>query len=689
MQNLVIVESPTKARTLSKYLGSKYQIEASMGHIRDLPKADLGIDTEDNFEPKYIIPKDKTKRVNELKKLAAQAQNLWLASDPDREGEAIAWHLSEILKVQKEPKRPRAPKVKISGSPGNLGSSIKRVVFHEITEEAIKEAFNKPRDIDMRLVDAQQARRVLDRLVGYKLSPLLWKKVKSGLSAGRVQSVALRLIVEKEREIEKFKPVEYWSVEAELEGRQQVTGNRQEEEKFTAALVEKDGKKLNIKNKKEADEHVKNLEKADYQVAQVTKKEVRKYPAPPFTTSTLQQAASNRLGMTAKKTMATAQFLYEHGLITYMRTDSVNLSAQAIAAVRKYIGDNLGKNYLPVSARVYKTKSKVAQEAHEAIRPTDVSLSSEHLKTREGVTRDHVRLYDLIWKRMMACQMAETVMDQTSVDVAAFTTGESKPTPGVYTLRASGSVIKFDGWLKLYEKVQEEEEEETGGQVLPELVEGEDLNLIKLLPEQHFTEPPARFNEASLIKKLEELGIGRPSTYAPIISTILDRFYVERQERRFFATPLGSAVVDFLVKYFPNIVDYDFTADMENELDEIAGGERKWQPVIKDFYDPFEKKLLEVGEDAERVKIKEEVVDRDCPECGKKLVIKYGKFGKFLACSGFPECKHTEGMEEKVDVPCPDCGGEVVLRKTRKGRPFYGCKNYPNCKFASWTKPQK
>jgi len=657
MQNLVIVESPTKAKTLSKFLGSKYEITASMGHVRDLPKSDIGVDVEHNFEPKYIIPRDKTKKVNELKKMVKDAKTLWLATDPDREGEAIAWHLGELLKAQ------------------NKSIDIKRVAFHEITPEAIKEAFEDPKEVDLRLVDAQQARRILDRLVGYKLSPLLWKKVKSGLSAGRVQSVALRLIVEREREVDAFKPVEYWSIEADL--------RKSEEQKtrisdcFTAALIEQNGKKLTIKNQEEADGHVKALEKADYQVLKVTKKEVKKYSPPPFTTSTLQQAAANKLSMTAKKTMMLAQFLYEHGLITYMRTDSVNLSTQALTAARAYIETNLGKDYLPSTAKVYKTKSKVAQEAHEAIRPTNISQTADQLKSFEGLGRDHIRLYELIWKRMLASQIKEAVMDHTTIDVSA----------GSYTLRATGSVVKFDGWLKVYGKIQEDDEIE-GEQALPEVKEKDPLDLLKLLPQQHFTEPPARFNEASLIKKLEELGIGRPSTYASIISTILERFYVEKLDRRLIPTELGKAVIEFLMKNFADIMDYAFTAQMEDELDDIARGERAWKPTIAEFYTPFAKKLENVEEHAEKVKIEVEETDRKCPLCGKNLVVRFGKFGKFLACSGFPDCKHTEGLEEKIDAKCPDCGGDVVLRKTKKGRPFYGCKNYPNCKYASWTKPE-
>ena len=655
MQNLVIVESPTKARTLQKFLGDKYQIEASMGHIRDLPKGDFGVDIENNFKPQYVIPRDKRKRVNELKRFAQAADTLYLATDPDREGEAIAWHISELMGKDED---------------------IKRVVFHEITEEAIKDAFKPPRELDVQLVNAQQARRILDRLVGYKLSPLLWQKIKKGSSAGRVQSVALRLIVEREREVLVFKAVEYWEIEAELEA---------EKGKFLAALIEQNGKKLEIKNKEQADTHVKNLEKATYTVEKVTQKEARRYPYPPFTTSTLQQTAANKLGMSAKKTMMIAQALYEHGLITYMRTDSVNLSIASIGSVRSYIENFIGKSYLPKSARVFKSKSKNAQEAHEAIRPTNVRTQGPTLQGLSGMNRDHFRLYDLIWKRFVACQMNEAVIDQTTVDVKA----------SDYTLRATGSVIKFEGWLKLYGKEADEEKDPVDPsskaekkQVLPKLSENQTLNLIQLLPSQHFTEPPPRYNEASLIKKLEELGIGRPSTYAPILSTIQDRFYVEKIERKFIPTKLGFAVSDFIVKYFPEIVDYSFTAQMEENLDEISRGERKWQPTIAEFYDPFEKKLEEVEKVAEKVKMEVELAGKKCPECGKDLIIRIGKFGKFFACSGFPDCKHTESMEEKVNAICPQDAGEIVVRKTRRGKTFYGCKNWPVCKFASWTKPK-
>ncbi len=656
MKNLVVVESPTKARTLQKFLGSKYQIEASMGHVRDLPKSELGVDIEHGFDPQYIIPRDKKKRVNELKKAAKEADILWLATDPDREGEAIAWHIEKVLREKGKGK----------------SQEIHRVVFHEITESAIKEAFENPKEVDIELVDAQQARRILDRLVGYKLSPLLWEKVKKGLSAGRVQSVALRLIVEREKEVQAFKAEEYWQIEAELESKAKGQGSR-----FVAALVEKDGKKLEIKNEKEAKGHVANLEKSTYRVAKITQKEVRRYPYPPFTTSTLQQAAANRLGMSAKKTMMIAQALYEHGLITYMRTDSVNLSTQAIGAVRSYIENFIGKSYLPSIPRVFKSKSRNAQEAHEAIRVTDISRQSSDIRQSAGFNKDHVRLYDLIWKRFVACQMNEAVMNQTTVDTKADN----------YLLRATGSVVKFDGWLNLYGKDMEEEGDEKK-QPLPKLSEGELLSLSRLLPSQHFTEPPPRYNEASLIKKLEELGIGRPSTYAPILSTIQERFYVEKVERKFIPTILGMTVIDFLMSNFANIIDYSFTAKMEDELDEIARGERKWQPTIKEFYEPFAGKLEKTKETAKKVKMEVEYTGKQCPKCGKELIVRIGKFGKFLACSGFPECKHTESIEEKVNVKCPDCGGEIVVRRTKRGKTFYGCKNWPGCKFASWTKPK-
>lgn len=669
MENLVIVESPTKARTLSKILGAGFRIEASMGHIRDLPKSELGIDVANNFEPKYIVPKDKAKRVGELKKLAGLASSLILATDPDREGEAIAWHISEIL---------RSSKSKTANSKFQI-NDMKRVVFHEITPEAIKQAFSEPRDIDYHLVDAQQARRVLDRLVGYSLSPLLWKKVKSGLSAGRVQSVALRLVVEREQEIAKFTPVEYWSIEAELE-----VPDTKPRSKFTALLLEKSGQKLDIKTSDQAQSHLQALKGVSYKVSKVMTKQVKRSSAPPFTTSTMQQHASLKLGMSAKKTMTLAQFLYEHGLITYMRTDSVNLSPSATFQARSYINQAFGSAYLPEKPKSYKTKSKVAQEAHEAIRPSNIGLTSDDLKSNEGITREHLRLYDLIWKRMLASQMADAWLDQTTVDVG---------TTNDYLFRATGSVIKFEGWLRVYGKFKTNAQEASDDDIeeeklLPKLYEAQALDLLALLPLQHFTEPPPRYNEASLIKKLEELGIGRPSTYAPIISTILDRYYVEKKDRRLFATELGIAVTKFLLENFPDIFEYSFTARMEDELDEIARGEREWRPTIKQFFIPFGAKVEVTEKYAGKVKVAGEVTDKICPECGKPLLIKFGRFGKFLACSGFPECKHTESLEEKVNAKCPLDSGDILMRKTRKGKPFYGCKNWPVCKYASWTKPK-
>jgi len=706
--NLVIVESPTKARTLSKFLGNNYQIEASMGHIRDLPKSELGVDVEHNFEPKYIIPRDKRKKANEIKKLVEGAKVVYLASDPDREGEAIAWHLTQLTID--------------NGQLTKKMANFKRVVFHEITPEAIKEAFKTPREIDFKLVDAQQARRILDRLVGYKLSPLLWQKVKRGLSAGRVQSVALRLIVEREREIQAFKPDEYWIIDVTLqchpersEGslanassnklRDSSASPQNDRSQFTVTLIEINGKKAEVKDGTTARKITGDLEKATYTIEKVTKKQVKRHPYPPFTTSTMQQAASNKLSFTAKRTMNLAQGLYEHGLITYMRTDSFNLAASAISAVRGYISSNFGKDFLPPSPKYYKSKSKNAQEAHEAIRPTDLNKTSNAILSL-GLNKDHIRLYDLIWKRFLACQMNEAIMDQTTVDVIAKGNHpEERSDEGSYLLRATGSVIRFEGWLKVYKqslktsfesklsnsvygKVAEDEEKDEGEKILPEVSENEKLNLLQVIPSQHFTEPPPRFNEASLIKKLEELGIGRPSTYAPILSTIQERFYVERVERRFIPTALGFAVIDFLVKNFANIVDYKFTAGMEDQLDEIARGERQWQPTLKTFYEPFEKHLKEVEDTAEKIKVEVEVTDKICPLCGKNLIVRIGRFGKFLACSGFPECKHTQSLEEIVNAKCPEDGGDIVVRHTKKRKTFYGCKNWPKCKYASWTKPK-
>ncbi len=649
---LIIVESPTKARTLSRFLGERYSIEASMGHVRDLPKAKLGVDVDNNFEPQYVIPTDKRKTVEHLKEISKTSAEIILATDPDREGEAIAWHVANLLDGKGITKKTEIK---------TPTSTLKRIVFHEITQDAINEALKNPRALDIQMVDAQQARRVLDRLVGYKLSPLLWFKVKKGLSAGRVQSIAVRLIVEREREIEAFKPEEYWSVDALLS---------KAKDKFTASLIERAGKKIDLKNSKDSQTVVADLQKASYSVAKVNQRDTKKSPYPPFTTSTLTQTAANRFGYTAKKTMKLAQDLYEEGYITYHRTDSVNLSNQILSEAKRYIEKNLGKDYLPEGgSRIYKTKSKVAQEAHEAIRPAKLEVGPEQIK----ISADHKKLYKLIWDRFLASQLADAIYDQISLDIAA----------ADYLLRANGSLIKFPGWLKVYGREEGDTVEE---KKVPLLKEGDSLNLEELLPEQHFTQPPARFTEASLIKALEEKGIGRPSTYAPIISTILDRNYVEREERKFMPTPIGIAVNDFLVSNFPHLIDVSFTAKMEDTLDSVANGEVEWVPVIEAFYKPFNTELDEAYKRNDKVKIDVEKTDEKCPE-GHSLVIRYGRFGKFLACEKFPDHKFTKRLEEKVEAVCPESGDAVVVRRTKKGRPFFGCSGYPKCKWMSWKNP--
>lgn len=651
--NLIIVESPTKAKTLTRFLGKDYRVTSTMGHLRDLPKSKLGIDTAHDFKPEYILIAKKKEVIKNLKAEARKAKKIFLATDPDREGEAIAHHVAYIL--------------------GKKEDKLARIVFHEITKPAIKKALANPGLINTPLVNAQQARRVLDRLVGYKLSPLLWRKIRRGLSAGRVQSVTVRLIVDREREIEKFVPVEYWEIMAEL--RRHVGGKRPDIPTFLAKLIKKNGKNIEVDNETSAKEIVVELEKAGYEVANVEKKEVIQSPAPPFTTSALQQQAAQKLKFSSKRTMRAAQSLYEKGLITYHRTDSLTLAQEAIKRIRQYINTTYGEKYLPEKPRIYKTKSKVAQEAHEAIRPTKIEVRSAD---KELGTRDEQRLYDLIWKRTLASQTAAAIWDQTKVQVQA--AGKKN----IYLLAAEGKVIKFDGWLVIYDIVKDK------GERLPELKRGDDLDLIKVTPEQKFTQPPARYSEATLIKALEERGIGRPSTYAPIVSTIQDRQYVEKVEGRFHPTPLGTTVSDFLVDYFPDVVDYEFTAKMENELDEIANGKRQWVPVIKDFYNPFEKKLEGVSKAAERVQIPTEMTDEACPKCKKgKLVIRIGRFGKFLSCSRFPECDYTAPYTPKLQgVKCPQCGGEVVVKKTKKGKQFYGCSNWPKCNWASWRKPK-
>ncbi len=651
--DLIIVESPTKAKTLTRFLGNDYRITSTMGHIRDLPKKKLGVDVEHDFKPDYLLVAGKKEVVSELKKAAKAAKKIYLATDPDREGEAIAYHVATIL--------------------GKKEDHLARIVFHEITKSAIEKALAQPGKINLQLVDAQQARRILDRLVGYKLSPLLWRKIRRGLSAGRVQSVAVRLIVDREREIEKFVPEEYWEIITEL--RRHLGGKRPDVPSFFAKLAKINGQKAKVEDEVTAKEIVTELKKAGYEVGEVKKKEVKQRPSPPFTTSTLQQRAASTLRFSSKRTMRVAQSLYEKGLITYHRTDSVVLSQEAIEMIRQYIKTTFGNPYLPENPLFYKTKSKVAQEAHEAIRPTDPTKQTSSVKHR---TRDEEKLYDLIWKRAIVSQMKAAIWDQTKVLVQA--AGKKN----IYLLMAEGKVIKFDGWLKIYGGVQNKEE------AMPELEKGDELDLIKINSEQKFTQPPPRYSEATLIKALEERGIGRPSTYAPIVSTIQGRQYVEKVEGRFQPTPLGITVNDFLVEYFPDIVNYEFTAQMEDKLDAVARGEVKWVPVIRDFYQPFDEKISGVTAVAERVQVPTEVTEENCPKCKKgKLVIRVGRFGKFLSCSRFPECDYTAPYTPKLEgVKCPKCGGDVVIKKTKKGRQFYGCSNWPKCNWASWRKPK-
>jgi DNA topoisomerase-1 len=645
--NLIIVESPTKARTLSKFLKGDFEVEATMGHIMDLPKSKLGIDIEHDFKPDYIEVVKRKETIDKLKLKSKKAKVIYIASDPDREGEAIAFHVKELLD----------------------GKKSKRITFHEITKEAVEEAIAHPSDIDKNLVDAQIGRRVLDRLVGYKLSPLLWKKVRRGLSAGRVQSVAVRLIVEKEREIGKFKPVEYWEIFSEVGAKP-----------FVIQLVKIDDKAASVSDKKTAEKIISDLKKTKYVVLEVKKREVRKNPHPPFTTSTMTQAGARLFGWSSKKTMSLAQRLYEEGLITYHRTDSLNLNSKAVDAARALIKKEYGLTYLPESPRFYKTNSKSAQEAHEAIRPTNINTKSAAAEVAEDkFAADEQKLYDLIWRRFMACQMNSSVYDETTIDVAA----------GKYMLRASGQIMRFDGWRRVIPAKKDAEAEVV---ILPEVEKGQDLKFIKVWGDQKFTLPPARYNEASLIKTLEKLGIGRPSTYAPTISTIQIRNYVEKNDSRQFApTNIGIAVNDFLMDNFPDTFDYQFTAGMENELDDIASGKMEWVKAIRDFWKPFDKKLIDVEKNAKRVKIEVEKLGQKCPDCKDgELVIRTGRFGKFISCSLFPDCKYTAKYLEKVGVKCPDCKeGDVIVKKTGKGRKFFGCSRYPDCKYASWKSPKK
>ena len=650
MKNLVIVESPAKAKTIEKFLGKDYSVTACGGHLRDLPKNKLGVDVDHDFAPTYVLIKGKTKIVKSLTAAASKAMYIFLAPDPDREGEAIAWHLAHILKNE---------------------IKIRRIEFHEITKSAVEEAVKHPRAIDLNRVNAQQARRILDRLVGYKLSPLLWKKVRKGLSAGRVQSVAVRLICEREKEIMAFVPQEYWSILALLT----KPGDQQE---LSAKYISKDI----VPDQAAADKIVGDCRNAEFIVKDIIKKEQRRNPAPPFITSTLQQDASRKFSFSARKTMTIAQQLYEGidiqgeghvGLITYMRTDSVRISNEAITEVRKYIKDSFGDSFLPEATRFYKTK-KSAQDAHEAIRPTSAMRAPKAVK--DSLTAEQYKLYSLIWNRFVACQMNSAIVDVTAVDITA----------GAHNFRANGQVIKFKGFLELYAESTDKKEEEAV--TLPELTAGEKLNLAKLDPKQHFTEPPPRYNEASLIKEMEEKGIGRPSTYAPIIGTIEDRGYVIRENRVFTPTELGMITNDLLIKHFPDIMDYKFTAHMEDELDDILEGKMTYVEVLSEFYKPFAAALALAETQMEKVK-KEILTDEKCPECGNRLMIRSGRFGDFMACSGFPKCKFTKPIIKSINVQCPreGCDGEILIRRTRKGKIFYSCSNYPKCTVAFWDKP--
>ena len=653
MSKLVIVESPTKVKSIKKYLGNGYEVMASMGHIRDLPKSKLGVDVDNDFKLDYINMPDKKELIKSLKNAAGSSDGVLLATDPDREGEAISWHLAQILSLDMNEKN--------------------RICFNEITESGVRAGIADPKKIDLDLVDAQQARRVVDRIVGYKLSPFLWRKVKSGLSAGRVQTVALRLIVDREREIEKFNAEEYWSIDARL-----LSGRRAFDAKLFGTA---DGKKLDtIPNEASASEIINALEGAEYTVTDIKKGTRNRQPAPPFTTSTLQQEASRKLSFTGQRTMKVAQQLYEGvdipsigttGLITYMRTDSLRISEEARAAAARYISGRYGKSYLPSKPRYFKTKSG-AQDAHEAIRPTSVELTPDRVK--DSLTAEQYKLYKLIWERFIASLMAVCVQDIDAVDITA----------GDYLFKASGYTVRFDGYTVLYEEGRDEES--TDGAPLPEMVKGDVLKLKALTPNQHFTQPPARFTEPTLIKALDENGIGRPSTYAPIIANILQRSYIEREKKSLKPTQLGTVVSDLIVEHFKKIVDIKFTAGLEQKLDKIGAGELNWISTMNEFYEDFDTlyKKAEAQLDGKRVKVPDEETDVVCDKCGRKMVIKNGRFGKFLACPGYPECKNTKpAPEDEVKQPCPKCGAKLVKRVSKKGKKFYGCSNYPQCDFAS------
>jgi DNA topoisomerase I len=700
-KNLVIVESPAKAKTINKFLGKNYTVVASMGHIIDLPKSKLGVDVENDFKPQYVVMADRKKNLSALKKDAKGKEAIYLAADPDREGEAISWHIKNAL------------------CEGDAKKKCYRVEFDEITKDAVLDAFKHPREIDMHLVNAQQARRILDRIVGYKLSPLLWKKIRKGLSAGRVQSVAVRLICEREELVKKFIPQEYWSIEADLS----TDGDKT----FTSKLLSKDGEKVVIPNKESADGILKELGGKEFIISKIVKKEQRRHPSPPFITSTLQQESYRKLGYSTKKTMVIAQQLYEGieleegattGLISYMRTDSTRIAKEAQDGARALIERDFGPNYVPKEPRIYKAK-KEAQDAHEAIRPTYFDKKPSDIA--KSLTQDQLKLYTLIWNRFIASQMESAVLDQTAVDISA----------GSYVFRANGSIIKFNGFIAVYTEGHDEGDEEEKEGILPEMSEGQKLSLKAITPNQHFTQPPPRYTEASLVKELEQKGIGRPSTYSPIIGTIQDRGYVEKEGKALKPTELGVTVNEQLVKHFPVIMDVEFTANMEDKLDQILEGSVDWVSVLREFYGPFEKTLKEAETGMEKIKkeimttevcekcgqlmmirsgrfgdfmacsaypkckntkplpgSKEaEEVKEVCEKCGKPMVFKRSRFGSFLACSGYPDCKNIKPILKPTGIKCPQCGGDIVERKSKRGKIFYSCSNYPKCKFALWNKP--
>ena len=653
---LIIVESPAKANTIKKFLGGSTKVVASMGHIRDLPKSKMGVDIEHDFEPEYINIRGKGDLIKSLKKDAKNAKKVYLATDPDREGEAIAWHLAHILEIPED--------------------SVCRVTFNEITKETVKESIKNPRKIDMNLTDAQQARRVLDRIVGYKISPLLWKKVRRGLSAGRVQSVAVKLIVDREEEIEAFIPQEYWNIYARLL-------EKKSKKDFTAKFYGKDGKKIEIHSKEEVDDILKKIENGKYVVTDVKKAEKKRNPAPPFTTSTMQQEASRKLGFTLKKTMSVAQGLYEGvsvvekgtvGLITYMRTDSTRISEEARAAAKKQITKNYGENYY--ENRYFKTKEN-AQDAHEGIRPTYVDLEPDKIK--EFLSNDQYKLYKLIYNRFLASQMATAIYDTVSANIDV----------NSYNFKANGQTLRFKGFMTLYVETEDNKKEEEDVSI-PELAINEELEKEKIDTKQSFTEPPPRYTEASLVKALEEKGIGRPSTYSPTITTILERHYIEKEQKQLIPTELGKIVNKLLTENFTDVINVEFTAKIEEEFDSIAEGKQEWKQVIRDFYKPFEKQVEKVEKELEHVELVEEISDVPCEKCGRMMVIKYGRYGKFLACPGYPECHNAKPIVETIDEPCPKCGGKVQIRKSKKRRKFYICENNPDkCDYISWNKPEK